>query len=216
MNATSHLFKIIILTMVIIFSLCWPLTFLHHLQNGSFSIPSHVFPISAGFQPTLFSRVGRAGPLPLSADWFQEALIQQLPIFSIGHSSIVPCSPYTKLLVYIVPCLVSSIPLVSIFYPLYFCIVCGPYCCLSSSLPVLGLHCSPSSLLLVPGSIVPCSPYSQLLVYCTLCSVLLSPNPWALFYLVLFISELSRIPHVVYFYLKEFYFILHICITFSA
>ncbi len=39
------------------FSLCWPLILLHHVSSTS----SHIFPISAGFQLTLFPRVGRAG-----------------------------------------------------------------------------------------------------------------------------------------------------------
>ncbi len=43
--------------------LCWPLILLHHVQNGFSLICPHVFPISAGFQLTLFLGVRRAGPL---------------------------------------------------------------------------------------------------------------------------------------------------------
>jgi hypothetical protein len=65
-NTTSHSFEAIQLLMVIIFSLCWPLILLHHVQNG-FSSTYHVFPISAGFQLTLFLGVRRAGSLSPSA-----------------------------------------------------------------------------------------------------------------------------------------------------
>ncbi len=64
------------LSMVTIFSLCWPLILLCHVWTRFSSTSSHVFPISVGFQVTLFPRVGRAGPFtpPLSSDRFQEAL----------------------------------------------------------------------------------------------------------------------------------------------
>ncbi len=62
-NTTSHFFEDIELVMVTIFSLYWPLILLHHVRNGFPSTSSHVFPISAGFQLTLFPRVGRARPL---------------------------------------------------------------------------------------------------------------------------------------------------------
>jgi hypothetical protein len=72
----ESLLMIIQLSIVTIFSLCWLLILLYHVRNGFASISSHVFPISAGFQLSLFSRVKRAGPLNplLSEDWFQEAL----------------------------------------------------------------------------------------------------------------------------------------------
>ncbi len=63
MNTTSHFLEDIQLLMVTIFSLCWPLILLYHVRNGFPSTASHVFFISAGFQLTLFHRVGRARPL---------------------------------------------------------------------------------------------------------------------------------------------------------
>jgi hypothetical protein len=49
-----------------LFSLCWLLILLHHVQKGFFSISSHVFPISAGFQLILFPGVGGPAPSPPS------------------------------------------------------------------------------------------------------------------------------------------------------
>ncbi len=48
---------------VIIISLCWLLILFHHVRNGFPLTCPHVFPISAGFQLTLFLEVGRAVPL---------------------------------------------------------------------------------------------------------------------------------------------------------
>jgi hypothetical protein len=62
-NITSHSFYIIQLLIIAIFSLCSPLILLHHVRNGFSLICPQVFPISAGFQLTLFCEVRRAGPL---------------------------------------------------------------------------------------------------------------------------------------------------------
>ncbi len=69
-------------TMVIIFSLCWPPILHHHVQNG-LSLISYVFPISAGFQLTLFPRVGRPGlSLPSFCRPVQGSSgSRQLPVF---------------------------------------------------------------------------------------------------------------------------------------
>ncbi len=86
-NIISHFFQDIRITMVTIFSLCQPLILLHHARNGFFSISSHVFAISEGFQLTLFPRVRRAGSLtPLflqTGSW--KLWIQTTACFFVGH-----------------------------------------------------------------------------------------------------------------------------------
>jgi hypothetical protein len=75
-NVMSHFFYAIQLSIVIIFSLDWPLFLLHHIRNGSSFTSPHVFPISAGFYLTFFSQseAGWAPQPPLSIDRLQEAL----------------------------------------------------------------------------------------------------------------------------------------------
>jgi hypothetical protein len=74
--------------MVIIFSLCW-LLIIHHIQNGYFFTSLYVFPISAGFQLTLFPRVKQAESLiPLCLQTGSRKLwIQATAQFFVGHSS---------------------------------------------------------------------------------------------------------------------------------
>ncbi len=75
-NITSQLFRVIQLLMVAIFSLCWPLIILHHVQNGSSFISSHVFPHLFWVPTDSFpqSKAGSAPHPPLPVDQFQEAL----------------------------------------------------------------------------------------------------------------------------------------------
>jgi hypothetical protein len=76
LNITSHFLNVIQLLIVTIFSLCWLLILLYHVRNWFSYTSPYVFPISAGFQLTLFPGVRWAGSLTpcLSVDWFQEAL----------------------------------------------------------------------------------------------------------------------------------------------
>jgi hypothetical protein len=82
-NIRSYSFHIIWLLMVTNFLLCWSLILLHQVRNGFFLTCPHIFPISAGFQLTLFlwSGAGWAPHPPLSVDWFQEALDPRNPLF---------------------------------------------------------------------------------------------------------------------------------------
>jgi hypothetical protein len=76
--------------MVIIFSLCWPLILLHHVQNGLFPLFSHVSLISARFQLALFPRVGQVGPLtPLFLPiGFRKLWIQSTAVYLSGTGSV--------------------------------------------------------------------------------------------------------------------------------
>jgi hypothetical protein len=89
MNATSHFFEAIQLSMVTIFSLCWPLILLRHVRNRFSSTSCHVFSISVGFQLTLFPRVGLAGPFtplcPLTGS--RKLWIQTTAHFFVRHRS---------------------------------------------------------------------------------------------------------------------------------
>ncbi len=89
LNITSHFLNVFQLLIVIIFSLCFLLILLYHVRNWlSYTSPC-VFPISAGFQPTLFPRVRWAGFLTpsLSVDRFQEALDPGNCLFLVGHTT---------------------------------------------------------------------------------------------------------------------------------
>jgi hypothetical protein len=59
-----------------------------HVQNGFFSVSSHVFPISSGFQLTLFPRARWAWPrIPTFLRTGSRKLwIQATARFSIGHT----------------------------------------------------------------------------------------------------------------------------------
>ncbi len=72
---------------VIIISLCWPLILFHHVRNGFSLTCPHVFPISAGFQLTLFLEVGRAVPLaPLYLQTTSRKIwIQAIASSFVGH-----------------------------------------------------------------------------------------------------------------------------------
>jgi hypothetical protein len=94
-NTISHFFNDVRLTMVAIFSLCWLLILLNHVQNGFSSISSHVFPIPAGFQLTLFPRVRWAGPSTPSCCRLVPGSSgsRQLPVFLSGTLlTVQPCS----------------------------------------------------------------------------------------------------------------------------
>ncbi len=85
----SHFFEVIQLSMVTIFSLCWLLILIHHVRNEFSSTFSHLFPISAGFQLTLFLRVRQARPLTsLSLYTGSRRLwIQATARFPVGHTT---------------------------------------------------------------------------------------------------------------------------------
>jgi hypothetical protein len=61
---------------------------LHLIQNGFFSVTSHIFLISAGFQPTLFTKAGRARPFfpPFLQTGFGKLWIWETARFPVGHN----------------------------------------------------------------------------------------------------------------------------------
>ncbi len=70
------------------FSLCWPLILLHHSRNGFLAASTHGFPISAGFQPTLFTKTGRTGPFypPFLQTGPGKLLIQTIASLPVEHN----------------------------------------------------------------------------------------------------------------------------------
>ncbi len=73
---------------VTIFSLCWRFILLHHVRNGFLFVSSHGFPISAGFQLTLFTRAKQARPFfPSFLQTCSRKLwIQATARFPVGHT----------------------------------------------------------------------------------------------------------------------------------